>query len=139
MASKKLTPKQQKFIDEYLISLNATDAAIKAGYSAKTAFVIGHENLNKPYIKEIVDSRLKEHHNNRIMTLEEVLENLTKIANGEIEEDAVTSAGIVKKGAAVRDRTKALELLGKRFGAFTDKIDVSGGISIQFVDDIPEE
>ena len=52
--SKKLTPKQQRFVDEYLIDLNATQAAIRAGYSAKTAAVIGNENLIKPYIADAI-------------------------------------------------------------------------------------
>ena len=49
--AKKLTPKQQRFIDEYLVDLNATQAAIRAGYSAKTAYSIGIENLKKPEIQ----------------------------------------------------------------------------------------
>jgi len=56
----KLTPKQQLFCDEYLIDLNATQAAIRAGYSAKTAGSIGEENLKKPEIQECIQARMKE-------------------------------------------------------------------------------
>jgi phage terminase small subunit len=58
--SKKLTPKQSLFIKEYLIDLNATQAAIRAWYSTKTAYSIWQENLNKPEIKEIIDKSKKD-------------------------------------------------------------------------------
>ena len=60
MGERLLTPKQAKFIDEYLIDLNATQAALRAGYSKKTAFVIGWENLKKPYIAEKIQDRRDE-------------------------------------------------------------------------------
>ena len=60
MADVKLTAKQQRFCDEYLIDLNATQAAIRAGYSAKTAYSIGNENLNKPEIRSYIDQRMAE-------------------------------------------------------------------------------
>lgn len=59
MTAKKLTPKQQRFVDEYLIDLNATQAAIRAGYSKKTAASIGDENLRKPAIAAVIDERRK--------------------------------------------------------------------------------
>lgn len=75
-----MTPKQKIFCDEYLISLNATEAAIKAGYSAKTAAVIATENLTKPYIKEYIENRLKERENRTEITQDRVLKEIARIA-----------------------------------------------------------
>ena len=73
----KLTIKQQRFADEYIISGNATEAAIKAGYSKKTANRIATENLSKPVIKSYIDERLKELSDKNIANQQEVLEYLT--------------------------------------------------------------
>ena len=73
MAEYKMTVKQQRFCDEYLISGNATDAAKKAGYSAKTAAAMGAENLTKPAVKAHIDQRLAEQHKNAIADADEVL------------------------------------------------------------------
>lgn len=69
----KLTLKQKRFADEYIISANATAAAIKAGYSKKTARSIGQENLTKPDIKAYIDERLEKLESEKIATQEEVL------------------------------------------------------------------
>ncbi len=73
-----LTEKQKRFCDEYLINPNATQAAIRAGYSKKTARSIGEENLEKPHIREYIDKRIKEIADSKIATAAEVLENKTK-------------------------------------------------------------
>ena len=70
----KLTPKQKAFCDYYIITMNATEAAIKAGYSKKTAKVIGSENLSKPYLKQYIDERMKEIEDKRIASIKEVME-----------------------------------------------------------------
>lgn len=75
----KLTQKQQRFVDEYLISGNATQAAIKAGYSKKTARKIGQENLTKPDIKAKIDKRNAEIESEKIMTMKEVMQRLTAV------------------------------------------------------------
>lgn len=77
---KKLTPKQQKFCDEYLIDLNGTQAAIRAGYSKKTAFVIANENLNKPNIKEYLTIRQDNAQERNELTLDRVLQEIALIA-----------------------------------------------------------
>lgn len=82
----KLTVKQQKFADEYIISGNATDAAIKAGYSKKTARSVGAENLTKPYISEYINKRLEELKEERLMSIEEALIISASIARGEKQE-----------------------------------------------------
>lgn len=111
-----LTTKQKKFCDEYVKSGNATQAAIKAGYSPKTAKVIGNENLTKPYIKDYIDERLEELSNSKIATAEEILEYLTSVVRGEQVEDVVTNKGIfhdVPVGA--KDRLTAAKEILKRY------------------------
>lgn len=81
----KLTVKQQKFADEYIISGNATEAAIKAGYSKRTARSVGAENLTKPYIKEYINKRLNELKEERLMSVEEALIISASIARGEVQ------------------------------------------------------
>lgn len=88
---RKLTPKQQKFADAYIECGNASDAARKAGYSKKTARVIGQENLLKPAIKDYIDARLKELASERVASQQEVLEFLTRIMRRqELEQVVVT-------------------------------------------------
>lgn len=113
----KLTPKQKAFADYYIETGNATEAAKKAGYSKKTAAVIGTENLTKPNIKQYIDIRMKEIESKRIASGEEVLQYLTKVMRGE-ERDQFDL------DASLQDRTKAAELLGKRYRLFTDKVEV---------------
>lgn len=99
-----MTPKQQKFCDYYLQSGNATDAAIKAGYSEKTAYSIGGENLKKVEIKEYLTKHSLKAQNARIADANEVLEYLTETMRD--------------KSSYRKERTKAAELLGKRYGLF---------------------
>lgn len=79
----KLTLKQQRFADEYIISGNATDAAIKAGYSKRTARNIGQENLTKPNIKNYIDQQIDEMKSKQIATADEVLQVFTSVLRGE--------------------------------------------------------
>lgn len=79
----KLTEKQKRFADEYIRCGNATQAAIYAGYSKKTARSVGYENLTKPHIKEYIDKRLKSLSSKRIVGMTEALENISKVARGE--------------------------------------------------------
>lgn len=120
----KLTVKQKAFADYYIETGNATEAARRAGYSKKTAAVIGTENLIKPNIKSYIDARLKELEAKRIASGEEVLQYLTKVMRGE-EKDQFDL------DASLQDRTKAAELLGKRHGLFKEKIEAT-------VTDIPK-
>lgn len=111
-----LTAKQRKFADNYIKLGNATQAAIKSGYSPKTAYSIGNENLSKPEIKAYIDERLKELSNSKIATAEEILEYLTSVVRGEQVEDVVTNKGIfhdVPVGA--KDRLTAAKEILKRY------------------------
>lgn len=137
----KLTQKQQKFSDYYIETGNATESAIKAGYSKKTAAVIGAENLTKPNIKAYIDERLEEMKSERTADAQEVLEYLTSIMRGSEREEVLKGVGMgeqVKTNIDVgaKDRIKAAELLGKRYALFTDKVDVDGGLSVTIVDDV---
>ncbi|HER9384122.1 TPA: terminase small subunit [Streptococcus pyogenes] len=133
----KLTLKQKRFADEYIISANATAAAIKAGYSKKTARSIGQENLTKPDIKAYIDERLEKLESEKIATQEEVLQYLTSIMRGDQQEKTLISVGefgqkIVDIDVGAKDRIKAAELLGKRYRLFIDKVemDVSSDVTI---------
>ncbi|MEK1370180.1 terminase small subunit [Limosilactobacillus fermentum] len=130
--TKRLTLKQQRFVDEYIISGNATQAAIKAGYSKKTANRIATENLSKPVIKTAIDQRNAEIQSEKTMDMQEVMELLSSIARGETTEETVTNKGdVIETATRNSDKLKALELIGKRFGAWTDKKEISGNLDIE--------
>ncbi|MDB1102833.1 terminase small subunit [Lentilactobacillus parabuchneri] len=137
----KLTIKQQKFADEYLISGNATQAAIKAGYSKRTAFQMGAENLKKPYIATYLEKRRKEISDSKIADQTEILEYLSALMRGEETEDVATVKGVFSNVPVMaKDRIKAAELLGKRFAMWTEKHDINANINpIEIVDDVPAE
>ncbi|MGG6835160.1 UNVERIFIED_CONTAM: terminase small subunit, partial [Streptococcus canis] len=127
----------KRFADEYIISANATAAAIKAGYSKKTARSIGQENLTKPDIKAYIDERLEKLDSEKIADQKEVLQYLSSVMRGEQQEKTLISIGelgqeIVDIDVGAKDRIKAAELLGKRYRLFTDKveIDVNSDVTI---------
>ena len=91
-----------------MISLNATESAIKAGYKEKTAFVIGYENLKKPYIKAEIEARLQKRAKDNGITAEYVLQGIKAIAD--------------KQGIRENDTLKAYELLGKHLSLFTEVV-----------------
>lgn len=143
MVGVRLTEKQKQFCDFYIETLNATEAALKAGYSSRTARFIGSENLTKPHIQNYIDQRLKELESRRIADAKEVLEYLTAVMRGEEEETVIVGGefGIekVKKEPSIRERNKAAELLGRRYSLFTDKIDIGGTVGVQIIDNIPDD
>lgn len=130
-----MTPKQKRFCDEYLIDTNATQAAIRAGYSAKTAYAIGNENLNKPEIRAYIDKRLEEIQSKTIASAEEVIQYLTSVLRGESKSSVLSLCGdgcqeVIEKNPDEKERLKAAELLAKRYGLLTDKIGVEGVIPV---------
>ena len=136
MVVAKLTAKQQRFCDEYLIDLNATQAAIRAGYSEKAARQIATENMTKPSIREYIDKRMAEKEKNLIADQDEVLKYLTAVLRGEGTEEMVVVEGqgdgyskakTVTRDISPKDRLKAAELLGKRYSLFKEnvKLDVT--------------
>ena len=143
MMATRMTAKQKRFCDEYLIDLNATQAAIRAGYSKKAARQVGNENMSKPYIKNYIEERMQEKENSLIAKQDEVLKYLTSVMRGESKSSVLAMAGdgvqkVIQKPPDERERTKAAELLGKRYRLFTDKVEVEGAIPIVIVDDIDE-
>lgn len=115
----KLTEKQKRFADEYIQSGNATQAAIKAGYSQKTAKVAGYENLTKPYLKNYIDERMRAIENNRIMTAKEAVEFLTSVVRGDVKETVVIGTPMgaeeVEKEPDVKTRISAAKEILKRY------------------------
>lgn len=139
----KLTKKQEMFVEEYIIDLNATQAAIRAGYSKKTARQIGEQNLSKLDIRKAIDERLAEKKEKLIMKQDEILERLTQQGRREatdyqvvITEKPVTNEKgdvvaieklpeIVEVPTQNKDVIKALETLGKYYVMWTDKQEVT--------------
>ena len=120
----KLTEKQRSFVDYYVETGNASEAARRAGYSEKTAGWIGQENLQKPTIKAAVDARLRELEGKRIAKADEVMQFLTSTLRGEVKEERVVVEGtgegrsdarIIKVQVSARDRLEAAKSLLKRY------------------------
>ncbi|MCK4871050.1 MAG: terminase small subunit [Gammaproteobacteria bacterium] len=155
-----LTKKQQLFVDEYLIDLNATQAAIRAGYSCKTAFAIGHENLSKPKIQSALVDAIDKRKKRTEVTQDMVIDELARVAFFDIrklfQDDgslvpihelpagvaaaiggldvASVSMGdeekVTTKKVKIIDKKGALELLGRHLQMFTDKVHVTGNVSL---------
>lgn len=143
-----MTEKQKRFADEYLKDLNATQAAIRAGYSKKTAYSIGFEILKKPEIKSYIERQLDKVHEETIADAKEVMGYLTSVMRGRSEADVVVVEGtgdgyseakLIKKPPDEKERLKAAELLGKRYGLFTERMQVEGNTAVTILDDIPSD
>ncbi len=133
-----LTAKQQLFCEEYLVDLNATQAAIRAGYSERTADVIGCENLGKPSIAQFI-AKLKADRSERVeLSADYVVSRLMKVANRCMQEEPVKSPesdsdeviGEYKFEHA--GANKSLELLGRHLGIFNDKLDIDAITTVHF-------
>lgn len=142
---RKLTDKQEMFVREYLCDLNATQAAIRAGYSSKTAEAIGYENLRKPQINARIEELKTARHKKLELDAQWVLDKLTEVVSKSLQEKEVEKWDYAEKkllgtGEYVYDSqgaNKALELIGKHLGMFKDKIEHSGNVGVQIVNDIP--
>lgn len=153
----KLTEKQRRFVEEYLIDLNATQAAIRAGYSVESARDIGCENLTKPNIQKVIAERMAERSKRTGVNQDRVVLELAKMAfvkmtdvvdsKGAIKEDASGDdlsciesikykktdnefGGSVEREVKIGSKLKALELLGKHLGMWSDKTDVNVAIPV---------
>lgn len=151
----KLSDKQKRFVDEYLIDLNATQAAIRAGYSKKTARSQGQRLLTKVDIQNALKARMEEKEEELIMKQDEILKRLTKqarreeidyqvvvlktkrIEDGVIEENE--RAEIVQVPTKNNDTIRALDLLGRRYAMWTDKQHIETVEVPTFIDDIAGE
>lgn len=156
----KLTSKQQRFCDEYLVDLNATQAAIRAGYSKKTAKQIAQQNLTKLDIQEYIKKRMAKKEDALIAKQDEVLQTLTRVLRRqEMDTVVVTckerSSGYDENGkkvivekeiprvvqipTRVNDLNKAAELLGKRYGLYTEKIETDVDMELNINIDYGDE
>ena len=154
----KLTAKQKAFVQEYLVDLNATQAATRAGYSAKNASRIGHELLNKNQVKAAIKKVLEDRQKRTEITQDKVVLELARIAFGSARDVMAWGPGGVQlrpsselmpdqaamvaevsettgqNGGSMRlkthDKVKALELLGKHLGMFTDKLKLDGSLDV---------
>ena len=144
-----LNARQKAFCEFYVVSGNATDAAIKAGYSESYAKDRIHTLMKNVGISRYIDELMQKLESKRIASAEEVLQNLTAMMRGEIQEevvvvegegDGVSSARIIKKQVSAKERIKAAELLGKRHALFTDKTKLEGTLPVMIVgeDDLDE-
>ena len=148
-----MTKKQKRFIEEYLIDLNATQAAIRAGYSPDTAKAIGCENLTKPDIRAHIDRAMAERSKRTGVNADRVVQELAKIAfvnatevidpkTATVREDALPEDTAAIQSVKVKtfgedglereikmaDKLKALEMLGRHLGMFKDQLELSGGL-----------
>ena len=137
-----MTERQKRFCDEYLISGNASDAARKAGYSKRTAGRIGGENLQKLEIKQYLQERMEQMESEKIADAEEVLKYLTAVMRGEETDEVIDKDG-QKHDVKVNNNTrvKSAELLAKRFGLLTEKVELGGSVVViqDDVEDDPED
>ena len=159
----KLTEKQKRFVEEYLIDLNATQAAIRAGYKVDNAYAIGAENLRKPQIAEAIEKALAERSRRTGINQDRVIQEIAKLAflnpidvidmdeatiKGEANRDDTACIASVKvkvipgedgniteREVKTYDKLKALELLGKHLGMFTDKLKMEGNVPVVIMGD----
>lgn len=162
----RLTAKMKRFIEEYLVDLNATQAAIRAGYSPESAYSIGDENLKKPVIKNAIDKALAERSRRTGINQDRILLELAKIAflnpvdvidmnEATIRGDAnredtaaiasvkvktipTPDGNIVEREVKTYDKLKALEQIGRHLGMWKDNLNISAEVAVQIVDDIDD-
>ena len=159
----RMTDRQKRFVEEYLIDLNATQAAIRAGYSPQTARDIGCENLTKPNIQNAIGKAIAERSKRTGINQDRVIQELAKLAfvkmtdvvdsNGRIKSNASDddlsciegikyksssseSGSSIEREVKIASKLKALELLGRHLGMFTDKINLTGETKVTIVDDL---
>ena len=158
-----MTKKQKRFVEEYLIDLNATQAAIRAGYSPETAGSIGAENLKKPEIKSRIDKAMAERSRRTGINQDRVLQELARIGfakitdvvdpeTAEIRTDAsdddlacIQSIKIkpnefgTEREVKLYDKKSALVDLGKHLGLFKDKVELTGDMDLNITVDYGDD
>lgn len=156
----RMTEKQKRFVEEYLIDLNATQAAIRAGYSVKRASEIGYQLLQKTTVQQAISEKMAERSKRTGINQDRILMELARIAllnsanvvnyeDATIKEDAlpddlaaVASVKVkrfptkdggegIEREIKFCDKVRALELAGKHLGMFKDKLELSGGLAIE--------
>lgn len=141
-----MTEKQKKFADEYIIDLNAT-RAYKAAYpnvkKDEAASVNGSKLLRNTNVKSYIDEQLAALHDKRIAKAEDVMIYLSDVMNGKSKSSVLAMCGdgcqeVIEKPPDERERLKAAELLGRRYGMFTEKVELNQTGKVVIVDDIPD-
>lgn len=135
-----MTAKQKRFCDEYLIDLNATQAAIRAGYTAKYANTNASKLLQITTIKDYLAARMAEKESNLIASQDEVLKYFTSVMRGEskasvLARNADGADEVIEKPPDEKERLKAAEQLGKRYGLFTEKIEQQMDVDLNIIVD----
>lgn len=120
-----LTPKQQRFVEEYLVDLNATQAAIRAGYSAKTAEQQAFQLLQKTSVSAAIQAHRAQVSQRVGRTIDDIMADIGRVRDSAMQlvSDPETGADVM---VSYKDALKALELEGKRLGAFTEKMELNG-------------
>ena len=140
--------RQRRFADEYLIDLNAEAAAVRAGYSPRYARGNAYKLVAKSGIKEYIEKRMAEKESELIADQNEVLRYLTAVMRGESTSEEIIVEGIgdgrskarkLEKAPSEKDRLKAAELIGKRYGLFTDKIETDVDMDLNITIDYGDE
>lgn len=139
----KLTRKQRKFAEEYLVDCNGTKAAIRAGYSPKTANEQAAKLMSNPKIKSYITEKLDEMSSEKLADAQEVLEYLTSVMRGEHTEQVLRLDGngvqvVDYIQVSARERLKAAELIGKRYGLFKETYEIESVAPIVIVNDLNE-
>lgn len=135
-----MTKRQERFIQEYLIDLNAKQAAIRAGYSPKTAQEQASRLLSNVKVQTAIVAFLDGMTSANIADIEEIMKYLTAVMRGEHTEEVLILVGngvqkITTKQVSAKDRIRAAELLGKRYGLFSDKVKIDNAIPVVIVGD----
>lgn len=139
-----LTEKQMLFFKEYIVDSNATQAAIRAGYSKKTAYSQGQRLLKNVEGQKYMRELMAEREATLIADQNEVLKYLTAVLRGEsqasvLARDDIGADRVIQKPPDEKERLKAAELLGKRYSLFTDKVqqevDMDLTITVDYGDD----
>jgi len=130
-----LNEKQKLFFKEYLIDSNATQAAIRAGYSKKTAYSQGQRLLKNVDGQRLLQEMMQQRDRELVADQDEVLKYLTEVLRGKsvahvLARDEIGADRVIQKPPDEKERLKAAELLGKRYSLFTDKVNVDGAIPV---------
>lgn len=136
-----MNERQKRFCDEYLVCLNATQAAIKAGYSEKYAGQNADKLLKNTKIKDYIDARLNEKERSLIASQDDILQALTRILHGDEKGTALVGVGMGAQEVSQvpptnSEKIRAAEILGKYHKLFTDRQEIEMRGSVQFIDDI---
>lgn len=140
---RKINPRQQEFADYFIELGNAEEAALRAGYSKAYARGQSYKLLANVGIKTYIENRMEELKSERVADQQEILESLTKVLRGEAKGTALVGVGMGEQEVkdikpTLAEKIKAAELLGRRFGMWTDKVKHEGAVPIVIEDDVSE-